>query len=80
MQLLKGCHDEFGAVPPNNIINDSRSVKDILEYYENLRKPYIIPEVLEFLKEKLPSNLTFEAPLPFRQAKRKFNTSAKSSN
>ncbi len=68
---MQGCHKEFGIIPPNNIVNESKTVQDFVQYYSSLRKPEIIPEVFKFEEKKLPPNLTFEPNLPFRPAKKK---------
>ena len=68
LQFLKACHEEFGTLPPNNVINDSSSVNDFLKYYESKRTPGIIPEMWKLENQKLPKNLSFEAPLPLKRA------------
>eukprot|EP00112_Aurelia_sp_Birch-Aquarium-sp1_P015358 Seg3398.2 transcript_id=Seg3398.2/GoldUCD/mRNA.D3Y31 product="hypothetical protein" protein_id=Seg3398.2/GoldUCD/D3Y31 len=68
-KLIKGCHEEFGSVPPNNIINNSKCVKDYAAYYETVRRPGIIPEMWKLQNQELPTNLSFEAPQPFKKAK-----------
>jgi len=67
-KLLKSCHEEFGILPPNNIIKDCCTVNDFVTYYENKRRPGIIPEIWRLQNQKLPRNLSFEAPLPMKRA------------
>ena len=68
LQLLKFCHEEFGIMPPNNIVKDCCTVNDFIAYYEKKRRPGIIPEIWRLQNQKLPRNLSFEAPLPMKRA------------
>ena len=62
LQLIKYCHEEFGYIPPNNVINELSSLKDFIEYYSNPEnRPEFVKDPLQefILNEKdLPPNLT----------------------
>ncbi|XP_065054338.1 uncharacterized protein LOC135683104 [Rhopilema esculentum] len=68
-KILKECRKEFGSVPPNNKLNECKSVKDFVTYYETLQRPGVIPEMWKLENDDLPINLSFQSPLPYKTVK-----------